>query len=195
MRRTGYNRFRLTIRSAETQVVTADENSYRLQSLLDEGMINTTPRSRSQLCALMPQLDSDNPSQAAGPRKVSFALAPNEIGLLIVLFTLLALGSVVRLQHAKPFAQADSVVAQNHAWQVDPNSAGIYELMLLPNIGEVRAAAIVTERERNGPFNSLDDLMRVHGIGPKTIDHLSNLVTLELREPPQPIFSNVAKVE
>ena len=34
------------------------------------------------------------------------------------------------------------------------------------------AGKIVADREANGPFADLDDLDRVHGIGPKTIDQL-----------------------
>lgn len=53
--------------------------------------------------------------------------------------------------------------------QVNVNTAGVDELMTLNGIGEVLAQAIVDERERNGPFASLDDLTRVSGIGEKTL--------------------------
>ncbi len=48
---------------------------------------------------------------------------------------------------------------------VDLNSASEAELAQLTQIGEARAEAIVAEREANGPFTSLADLSRVHGIG------------------------------
>jgi hypothetical protein len=44
-------------------------------------------------------------------------------------------------------------------------------LEVLPQIGAARAAAIVEARCR-APFRSLDDLQRIHGIGPRTVEGL-----------------------
>jgi hypothetical protein len=52
--------------------------------------------------------------------------------------------------------------------RVDVNRADPRTLEALPRIGPVRARAIVAERTRH-PFRSLDDLERVHGIGPATV--------------------------
>lgn len=60
---------------------------------------------------------------------------------------------------------------------VDVNVAGVAELESLPGIGPATAAAIVTERERNGPFVGVDDLDRVPGIGPSKLEALRDLVT------------------
>ncbi len=60
----------------------------------------------------------------------------------------------------------------------DLNSATAAELELLPGVGPSTAAAIVDDRERNGPFVSVDDLDRVSGIGPATLDSLRGLVTV-----------------
>ncbi len=60
---------------------------------------------------------------------------------------------------------------------VDVNRATPDELDALPGVGPATAAAIVTERERNGPFVDVDDLDRVPGIGPAKIDALRDLVT------------------
>jgi competence protein ComEA len=59
---------------------------------------------------------------------------------------------------------------------VDVNRATAAELDVLPGVGPATAAAIVTERERNGPFVSVDDLERVPGIGPAKLDALRELV-------------------
>ncbi|MBE9537139.1 MAG: helix-hairpin-helix domain-containing protein [Proteobacteria bacterium] len=48
------------------------------------------------------------------------------------------------------------------------NTASKQELILLPEIGEVRAAAIVAFRSKSGSFKALDDLTLVSGIGEKT---------------------------
>jgi competence protein ComEA len=60
---------------------------------------------------------------------------------------------------------------------VDVNVAGAAELESLPGIGPATAAAIITERERNGPFVGVDDLDRVPGIGPAKLEALRDLVT------------------
>jgi competence protein ComEA len=60
---------------------------------------------------------------------------------------------------------------------IDVNAATPAELESLPGVGPATAAAIVTERERNGPFLDVDDLDRVPGIGPAKLDALRGLVT------------------
>jgi competence protein ComEA len=56
------------------------------------------------------------------------------------------------------------------------NSATVAELDSLPGIGPARAAAIAQERERGGPFSSLDDLSRVSGVTPSVVRKLRNRV-------------------
>lgn len=41
---------------------------------------------------------------------------------------------------------------------------------VLVGVGKAKAQAIVQDREKNGPFKSVDDLGRVKGIGPATIE-------------------------
>lgn len=50
---------------------------------------------------------------------------------------------------------------------ININTATEAELQQLPGIGEALAAAIVDDRASNGPFASIEDLMRVSGIGEK----------------------------
>ncbi len=52
---------------------------------------------------------------------------------------------------------------------IDINVATVDQLQLLPGIGPARALAIVTDRKTQGSFGSLDDLMRIKGIGPATV--------------------------
>ena len=59
---------------------------------------------------------------------------------------------------------------------IDVNVATEAELETLPGIGPTLAAAIIAERERNGPFRSVDDLERVRGIGSGRLDALRDLV-------------------
>lgn len=63
------------------------------------------------------------------------------------------------------------------AGPVDLNEATVEQLDDLPGVGPATAAAIVDDRERNGPFASVDDLERVPGIGPAKLAALRDLVT------------------
>lgn len=57
--------------------------------------------------------------------------------------------------------------------RVDLNRASAVELRRLPRVGDALARRIADDRERNGPFRSVDDLARVPGIGPATVTRLS----------------------
>gem|GEM_PF-6070290 len=46
-----------------------------------------------------------------------------------------------------------------------------------PGVGPATAAAIVAERDRNGPFLGADDLERVLDLGPAKLAGLRDLVT------------------
>lgn len=61
---------------------------------------------------------------------------------------------------------------------LDINVASAAQLETLPGIGPVLAQAIVTHRQENGPFERLEDLLVVDGIGPATLDRLRSLVTV-----------------
>ena len=62
---------------------------------------------------------------------------------------------------------------------VDINSADVAELGELPQVGPNLARRMIEHRERHGPFRTFDDLLRVKGIGPKTLDALRPHVRFE----------------
>lgn len=62
------------------------------------------------------------------------------------------------------------------AGPVDVNRATAAELERLPGVGPATAAAVIAERDRNGPFVSFADLERVPGIGPAKLAALDGFV-------------------
>ena len=56
--------------------------------------------------------------------------------------------------------------------KINLNTADQYDLRRLPGIGEKRAQDIVDYREAHGPFQSVDELDNVSGIGPGILDGL-----------------------
>lgn len=55
---------------------------------------------------------------------------------------------------------------------VDVNQAGWAELAQIPGVGESLARRIVESREKAGPFIDHDDLRRIRGIGPRTLESM-----------------------
>jgi len=56
--------------------------------------------------------------------------------------------------------------------RVDVNTASAAQMQVLPRIGPKTAERIVQFRRDNGPFATLDELRRVPGIGPRTVEGL-----------------------
>ena len=61
---------------------------------------------------------------------------------------------------------------------VNINSASKGELDALPGIGEVLAQRIIDYRSANGPFQSVDELIKIKGIGEKTLAKLKPYATV-----------------
>ncbi|MYC08195.1 MAG: ComEA family DNA-binding protein [Chloroflexi bacterium] len=76
-------------------------------------------------------------------------------------------------------AASSAQSGQGSDGKVNLNSADVTLLKTLPNIGEVRAQAIVGHREANGDFASIDALLEVDGIGIGIIDNIRDLVSVE----------------
>ncbi|WP_309075539.1 helix-hairpin-helix domain-containing protein [Paenarthrobacter sp.] len=63
--------------------------------------------------------------------------------------------------------------------KVNINTASLEELGTLPRIGPVTAQGIIDWRKEHGPFASVDELDAVDGIGPKLMESLKDLVTVQ----------------
>lgn len=61
---------------------------------------------------------------------------------------------------------------RSYEFTLEVNSATWVEWMQLEGIGETLATRIVEDREANGPFSSIEDVQRVRGIGPKTLERI-----------------------
>lgn len=63
--------------------------------------------------------------------------------------------------------------------QVNLNTATQLDLEQLPGIGPTKARDILTYRQKHGPFQTVEELLKVPGIGQATLDSLRELVTVE----------------
>lgn len=106
-----------------------------------------------------------------------FQLSGREIKVLLVAAGLiLCMLSVCEVQHrlggAEQFRVENAVEKIDRPPRMDINSAAGYELQLLPGIGPKTAMAIIADRKKTGSYKHLEELERVDGIGPKTIERL-----------------------
>lgn len=60
---------------------------------------------------------------------------------------------------------------------VNINTASQTELQTLPHIGPAKAEAIVKYRIEHGPFQRVEDIQKVKGIGPSTFEKLRPEIT------------------
>jgi competence protein ComEA len=97
-------------------------------------------------------------------------------GAILVALALGSLAARHRAEHpARPAAPIEAPPAST-AGPLDLNAASADALERLPRIGPALARRIVDDRAANGPFRSVDELERVRGIGPATLDALRPLV-------------------
>ncbi len=61
---------------------------------------------------------------------------------------------------------------------LDINTASPAELQSLPGIGPALAGRIIEYRNHHGPFKTISDVMRVRGIGTKTLERLEALIVV-----------------
>lgn len=71
-----------------------------------------------------------------------------------------------------------------YAGPIDVNSATAEQLSeSLQGVGPQKAAAIIAYREQHGPFQTVQDLTKVKGIGDSLLDKNKGLITLGQAKP------------
>lgn len=67
---------------------------------------------------------------------------------------------------------------ESNIFPININTADLYMLMELPEIGEVFAQRIIDYREQTGPFLSIEEIMMVKGIGEGRFEELKHYITV-----------------
>lgn len=80
--------------------------------------------------------------------------------------------SIYEIPHSETAINAD---AQEDV-RLDINVLSAAQLKELPGIGEQLAQRIVAYREANGPFQTMEEVMNVEGIGEKKLAQIATLV-------------------
>jgi competence protein ComEA len=72
---------------------------------------------------------------------------------------------------------------QPPAQPVNINTASVAELQKLPGIGPATARAIVSYRQRHGPFRRVEELLIVRGISRSRLNALRRYITVQSQKP------------
>ena len=65
------------------------------------------------------------------------------------------------------------------ASKININKASLEELIQLKRIGPKYAERIIEYREKEGPFKTPEDIVKVKGIGPKTFELNKDMITVK----------------
>jgi competence protein ComEA len=71
-----------------------------------------------------------------------------------------------------------AIITPSVDFPIDINHASLEDFDRLPGIGPSRAQDIITYREINGPFKSIEDLTEIIGIGPAIFDQIKPYITV-----------------
>ena len=67
---------------------------------------------------------------------------------------------------------------QDENKKVSLNQATLEELMTLSGVGEAKAKSIIEYRNKNGGFQSIEEVKKVNGIGDSLFDKIKENITL-----------------
>lgn len=120
----------------------------------------------------------DIPPENSSPRGSGSAWLLRRLDQATVALLLAAALLMMAVTAWTRYRQGQGLIEIDHAppvairFRVDINRAEWPELALLPDVGESLARRIVESRQQQGPFLDHQDLLRVPGIGPHTLDAL-----------------------
>jgi len=102
----------------------------------------------------------------------------NSLPRLVLAGLLLSLlGALVVPSHASAGQQAGA--GEQARPKIEINSATVEQLQEVPGIGPTLAARIIDFRKEHGPFERVEDLLNVQGIGVRTLERMRAFLTVE----------------
>ena len=75
-------------------------------------------------------------------------------------------------------AESALPISEGQPARFNLNTASKSELTQLPGIGEVKAEAILSYRDTNGAFQTIEELMDIPGIKEATFEQIKDLITV-----------------
>ena len=100
----------------------------------------------------------------------------NTVLTIMALLTLLIVNPAFAAGEKEGATQSNETLASME--KININKADTKTLTTLKGIGKDRAVKIIEYREKNGPFQKIEDLMKVKGIGKKIFEHNKNVLSV-----------------
>jgi competence protein ComEA len=88
-------------------------------------------------------------------------------------------------EHAEEY-KGKALEDRERQFPININEAAMEGLMKLPYIGEAKAGAIIDYRTQRGPFQSIEEVMEVRGIGPKVFQEIRGCITIKRKSDSSP---------
>lgn len=82
-------------------------------------------------------------------------------------------------ENPEEIAQTTTTTGSTNDGKIRINQASESELTTLPGIGPAKAEAIIQYREEHGPFQAVEDLLNISGIGQKTLDRFADMIIVK----------------
>ena len=95
---------------------------------------------------------------------------------IMALLTLLIVNPAFAAGEKEGLTKSNEIVASME--MININQADAKALTTLKGIGKDRAVKIIEYREKNGPFQKIEDLMKVKGIGKKIFEQNKNVLSV-----------------
>jgi competence protein ComEA len=95
---------------------------------------------------------------------------------VMALLALLIVNPAFAAGEKEGITKSNEIVASME--KININKADAKTLTTLKGIGKDRAVKIIEYREKNGPFEKIEDLMKVKGIGKKIFEQNKNLLSV-----------------
>jgi len=133
---------------------------------------------------------SDQPTHSPLPptRRQALVARREQVVLAILAIALVAGAAFYAARHWRVGDEALEVVspADGPAFRLNVNTTNWQTLSLVPGLGETLSRRIIEVRDSEfaGKFNTLDDLRKVRGIGPKSLEKLRPYLVLNDSDPP-----------
>jgi len=107
------------------------------------------------------------------------------VGVMLLVFAMTTFGYWAKTSRwGQSPIEVERLPEREYDFRLEMNRATWVEWAQLEGIGEVLARKIVADREQRGPFQSVDDLRRVNGIGAKKLATLRRWLYLDEQTPP-----------